>query len=233
MSYKNWEQILGVFKLRKQCYDGIFVNMHTLRDPWSDLLLSPTQVFFSFLFCVYHAGSRTHLSLFSSSSSFSSFLSFSCCFQGLVAIFFSIHFHWVFGLGFSFFFFFFPFFYVLFKLISGSGCIFFLFLFSKPFHLVSRLGFFFFSHWFSGFACIFFFSFIFTGFPFLFTLSPLLMLMLLLLLLWLWWVSEFLRSRTLSFVTMGFSGGCSSGCCDGWDFRSLSFVSLFFLVYWK
>ena len=95
MSYKNWEQILGVFKLQKQCYDGIFVNMHTLRDPWSDLLLSPTQVFFSFLFCVYHAGSRTHLSLFSSSSSFSSFLSFSCCFQGLVAIFFYIHFHWV------------------------------------------------------------------------------------------------------------------------------------------
>ena len=144
MSYKNWEQILGVFKLWKQCYDGIFVNVHTLRDPWSDLLLSPTQVFFSFLFCVYHAGFRTHLSLFSSSSSFSSFLSFSCCFQGLVAIFFSIHFHWVFGLGFSFFFFFFPSFMSFSNWFLGLVAFFFFFFFPNLFTRCLGLGFFFF-----------------------------------------------------------------------------------------
>ena len=78
-----------------------------MRDPRLDLLLSPTHVIFFFFF-VFHAGSGTHLSLFSSSSSFSSFLSFSHWFLGLVAIFFffSIPFHWVSGLGFFFFFFF-------------------------------------------------------------------------------------------------------------------------------
>ena len=52
MSYGNWKHILGVFKLWKQSYDGIFVNTHTLRDPRLDLLLSQTQLsssFFSFL----------------------------------------------------------------------------------------------------------------------------------------------------------------------------------------
>ena len=47
-----------------------------------------------------------------------------------------------------------------------------------------------------------------------FSFSLLLMLMLLLLLLWLWWVSEFLRSGTSSFVTVGCSGGYGGGCCD-------------------
>ena len=28
MSYKNWKQVLGVFKLWKLSYDGIFVNTH-------------------------------------------------------------------------------------------------------------------------------------------------------------------------------------------------------------
>ena len=79
-----------------------------MRDPRLDLLLSPTHVIFFFFF-VFHAGSGTHLSLFSSSSSFSSFLSFSHWFLGLVVIFFlfSIPFHWVSGFGFFFFFFFF------------------------------------------------------------------------------------------------------------------------------
>ena len=33
MSYKNWKQVLGVFKLWKLSYDGIFVNTHTCEGP--------------------------------------------------------------------------------------------------------------------------------------------------------------------------------------------------------
>ena len=33
MSYGNWNQVLGVFKLWKLSYDDNLVNTHTLRDP--------------------------------------------------------------------------------------------------------------------------------------------------------------------------------------------------------
>ena len=81
------------FQVMKQSYDDIFVNTHTLRDPWSDLLLSPIQLsfLFFFIFFVFHVGS--HLSLFSSSSSsssssFSSFLSIFTLVSGFGCIFF-------------------------------------------------------------------------------------------------------------------------------------------------
>ena len=54
MSYGNWKQVLGVFKLWKLSYDGNLVNTHTLRDP-------PTATFditllfsFSFFHLVSH-----------------------------------------------------------------------------------------------------------------------------------------------------------------------------------
>ena len=48
MSYGNWKLILGVFKLRKQSYDGIFVNTHTMRDPPTTTFDSLSFFFFFF-----------------------------------------------------------------------------------------------------------------------------------------------------------------------------------------
>ena len=88
VSYENWKHILGVFKLWKQNYDNIFVNTHIEGPTVRPFALSNTVVFFFFFFfLLYFFWSFTlgldHFYLF-----FSSFLSFSCWFLGLVAFFF-------------------------------------------------------------------------------------------------------------------------------------------------
>ena len=49
MSYGNWKHILGLFKLWKHSYDGILVNIHTLRDPRSEVQPQLLTFFFFFI----------------------------------------------------------------------------------------------------------------------------------------------------------------------------------------
>ena len=115
MSYGNWKHILGVFKLWKQSYDGIFVNTHTLRDPRLDLLLSQTQLsssFFSFLSFtlgltfLYSLHLHLLLLFFLFSFLFTLVSGFDCIFFSFLFFLFSFLFTRFLGLGFFFSFFF-------------------------------------------------------------------------------------------------------------------------------
>ena len=50
MNYGNWKHILGVFKVWKQSYDGIFVNTHIMRDSPVATFDFTLLFFFSFFF---------------------------------------------------------------------------------------------------------------------------------------------------------------------------------------
>ena len=132
MSYGNWKQLLGVFKLWKQSYDGILVNTHIFERPSQRVVKSNLVFFFFFSF---HTGSGLLLLLF---SFFSSFLFFSHWVSRFGFFFFLFFFHAGSGLGFSillfFFFFFFSF---IFTLGFWVWFLFFFFSFlSIPFHWV-------------------------------------------------------------------------------------------------
>ena len=91
MNYGNWKHILGVFKVWKQSYDGIFVNTHIMRDsPVATFDFTLLFFFFLFFFTFLSSFSICYFFLF-----FSSFLPFSSqfiFFFFLFAFLISIHF---------------------------------------------------------------------------------------------------------------------------------------------